>query len=117
MPKLSEWIKWPGLVVGAVAALVLAANTVSRFTGAPAKLDAHISEERTVHDSLGKTDGEMHNHLERFEAIQRQQWQERATEQCMENAYKMLAAQKLLRACDSLGIDRRAGDIPPAELP
>lgn len=115
MKPLAEALKWPALLVGAIVAIVTAAGAITRFTGVPAQLESHVAAASKVHDSLGQEDQQVHSHLESMERVQRQMWRERATEQCLENPYRMLALQGLLHACDSLGIRRRAGDAPPAE--
>ena len=112
---LAAFLKWPAIVVGAVVAIVTAAGAITRFPGVPAQLESHVSVAARVHDSLIRTDKDVHAHLESMEQVQRQMWRERATEQCLENEYRMLAQQGLLRTCDSLGIQRRMRDIPPTE--
>lgn len=96
----------------------------AKLTTLPDDFSAHIEQEQAWHseDAVGDSitannSEELHDHIRRIEAKQAIVETVFFTEQCLENDYRMLAAQHLIRACDSLGISRRPGDTPPALEP
>lgn len=119
--KWHEWMKWPALIIGFVAAIVVASRVITRFATMPEAFDTHLtafqSHVVTEADSLralGVKASEIDHHLEAMQRVQGGMRRERSVEQCMENSWVLLGRQQLLATCDSLGIHRRAGDRPPS---
>lgn len=111
--KFSEFVKLPAVIVSTCVAVVAIAATITKYVSVPDDFRAHLSSSAQVHDSMSRTDKDIHQHLESLERLARSMHEERSVEQCMENDYVMLAKQKLLRICDSLGIERHPNDVPP----
>lgn len=118
--KLADLIKLPGVIIATVVAVVAIAATITKYVTIPETFDAHVAESNAhaaasavVHDSLFDGAEDSHEHLQTLERLSVALYEERAVEQCMENEYPMLARQKLLPKCDSLGIHRTPNDVPP----
>ena len=125
-----------GAVCGALLGAAAIGAAVLRFFGTtveplPVRFQQHVANEQVWHTSDSTADvaaldrdnealdrdNELHGHIDRMEQEQGEMRRLVHVEQCMENSFAMLSAQKLVPfRCDSLGIPRRAGDVPPASL-
>jgi hypothetical protein len=118
-----------GAVCGALLGAAAIGAAILRFFGTtveplPARFEQHVTVEQQWHASDSTADvaaldrdHELHGHIDRMEQEQGEMRRLVHVEQCMENSFAMLSAQKLVPfRCDSLGIPRRAGDVPPASL-
>ena len=118
-----------GAICGAILGVAAVVTMILKFTGTtvqplPARFESHMVAETRWHEvdstqdveSVNR-DSELHGHINRMEQEQNEMRRIAHIEQCMENAFDMLLAQRLVPfRCDSLGIPRRAGDRPPAEI-
>ena len=118
-----------GAACGALLGAAAIGAAVLKFFGTtveplPVRFQQHVASEQVWHTSDSTADvaaldrdNELHGHIDRIEQEQGEMRRVAHVEQCMENSFVMLVAQKLVPfRCDSLGIPRRAGDVPPASM-
>lgn len=124
---MTRWQK-AGAVIGVLLGGATIAGAALRYFGTtveplPVRFADHVVREQAWHtaeterDSLAlDRDEELHGHITRIEGEQGEMRRIAHVEQCMENSFEMLSAQRLVPfRCDSLGIVRRAGDVAPAD--
>ena len=97
--KLSEWVKWPAAILGAITAVAILLGAFGFGFSTPGDAwDEHNVEHVILSDTIREIDAHLHVQQELIEALVRGE--------CIENPLEDLQRQGLSQKCSDLGIER-----------
>lgn len=114
---MREWMwKLPAFILASIAVALMALKFLGiESKTMPERFESHLRAEQEWHETDSIVDESKFGHIEHIEIRQQRLEKVAFVEQCLENQYSMLVLQELISKCDSLGIRRSPGDLPPAQ--